>query len=74
MVVAGFVPSPLGEITEYAPTAPELAIAAGIWAIGMLVATVLIRFALSVRGELARPDALTQGTVQNLLEISHELN
>jgi molybdopterin-containing oxidoreductase family membrane subunit len=64
MVVAGFVPSPLGEITEYAPTAPELAIAAGIWAIGILVATVLIRFALSVRGELDEA-----GT---LLEVSHE--
>jgi molybdopterin-containing oxidoreductase family membrane subunit len=66
MVVAGFVPSPMGEITEYAPTALELTIAAGIWAIGMLVATVLIRYALRVRGELAPPEAGT------LLEVSHE--
>ena len=74
MVVAGFVPSPVGEITEYAPTAPELAIVAGIWAVGMLVATVLIRFALSVRGELARPATLAHCEAENLLEVSHELS
>jgi molybdopterin-containing oxidoreductase family membrane subunit len=49
MVAVGFVPSPAGDITEYAPTAPEIAIAAAIWAAGILVATVLIRLALSVR-------------------------
>lgn len=74
MVMAGFVPSPLGDITEYAPAAPELAIAAGIWALGILVATVLIRFALSVRGELARPAAAPIRAAENSLEIAHELN
>jgi molybdopterin-containing oxidoreductase family membrane subunit len=64
MVVAGFVPSPVGDITEYSPTAPEIAIAAGIWAIGLLLATILIRIMLSVRGELSR----------NSFEVSHELN
>jgi molybdopterin-containing oxidoreductase family membrane subunit len=74
MVVAGFVPSPAGEITEYAPTAPEIAIAAGIWAVGMLVATVLIRFALSVRGELARPVKGPEGASESLLEVANGLN
>jgi Ni/Fe-hydrogenase subunit HybB-like protein len=46
MVVTGFAPA------AYWPTAPEIAIAAGIWAIGMLLATVLIRFTLRVRGEI----------------------
>jgi len=43
------VPSPLGAVTEYAPSAPEIAITAGIWAAGALIATVLIRIAISVR-------------------------
>ena len=64
MVVAGFVPSPLGDVTEYAPAAPEIAITAGIWAVSILLATVLIRFALAVRDEL---------TV-TLYKVSHELN
>jgi molybdopterin-containing oxidoreductase family membrane subunit len=64
MVVAGFVPSPLGDVTEYGPTAPEIAIAAGIWAVAILLATVLIRFTLAVRGELPT----------TFYEVSHELN
>lgn len=70
MVVAGFVPSPLGDVTEYAPTAPEIAIAAGIWAIGALIATVLIRCAISVRGGLARP-AAPLAVTDSVLEVSH---
>jgi len=52
MVVAGFVPNPLGEVTEYWPTLPEALISLGIYGIGALTATVLFRNALSVRGEL----------------------
>ncbi len=52
MVVAGFVPNPLGEVTEYWPTLPEAAISLGIYGIGALTATVLFRVALKVRGEL----------------------
>ena len=29
LIVAGFVPSPLGHVTAYTPTAPELAIVVG---------------------------------------------
>jgi molybdopterin-containing oxidoreductase family membrane subunit len=46
LVVGGFVPSPLGAVTEYTPTAPEIAIAGGIWAVGALVATLLLRTAI----------------------------
>ncbi len=52
MVVAGFVPNPMGEITEYWPTLPEMMISLGIYGIGALIVTVLYRIALSVRGEL----------------------
>jgi Ni/Fe-hydrogenase subunit HybB-like protein len=53
MVVTGFVPSPLGHVTEYWPTAPEALIAVGIYALGGLVLTVLYKVAVGVREELA---------------------
>jgi molybdopterin-containing oxidoreductase family membrane subunit len=53
MVVGGFVPSPLGAVTEYAPTAPEIAIVAGIWAVGALIATLLFRTAIAIRAYAA---------------------
>ena len=53
MVVAGFVPSPLGHLARYVPTPPELLITLGIYALGALLVTGLFRIALSVRGEVA---------------------
>jgi molybdopterin-containing oxidoreductase family membrane subunit len=52
MIVTGFVPSPLGKVTGYAPTAPEMLITLGIYAFGALMVTVLYKIALSMRGEL----------------------
>jgi len=49
LIVAAFVPSPLGRVTEYAPSLPEAAIAAGVWAVGLLILTVLYKIVLSVR-------------------------
>ncbi len=53
MVVTGFVPSPLGKITEYAPTLPELMISLGVWGVGFLVLTVLFKIAVTVRERTA---------------------
>ena len=53
MVVAGFVPSPLGKVTAYTPTAPELLISLAIYGVGALILTLLYKIALSVRGELS---------------------
>jgi len=52
MVVTGFIPNPLGEVTRYWPTLPEVLIACGVYAIGMLIITVLYRIVLHVRGEI----------------------
>ncbi len=49
LLVTGFVPSPLGHITRYTPTGPEVAVAIGIWAMGLLIVTVLYKIFLSVR-------------------------
>ena len=54
LVVSGFIPSPLGAVTEYAPTLPEISITVGIWAVGVLMITVFYRITLSVRESLAR--------------------
>jgi molybdopterin-containing oxidoreductase family membrane subunit len=52
MIVTGFVPTPLHEVTGYTPTLPEVLITLGIYGIGALMITVLYKVALSVRGEL----------------------
>jgi molybdopterin-containing oxidoreductase family membrane subunit len=49
LMVTGFTPSPLGHLTRYTPTGPEVAIAIGIWAMGFLIITVLYKIFLSVR-------------------------
>ncbi|MGD8319224.1 MAG: polysulfide reductase NrfD [Gemmatimonadota bacterium] len=49
LVVVGFIPSPLGAITEYAPTVPEIAITVGVYAVGGFVLTALYKVVLSVR-------------------------
>jgi len=51
-VVTGFIPSPLEKITEYFPTGPEVAITIGVWALGLLILTVLYKIAVTVKEEL----------------------
>ena len=53
MVVAGFNPSPLGHVTRYVPSVPEVLIGLGVYGIGALIVTILYKTALSVRGEVA---------------------
>lgn len=52
MVVAGFIPSPLGEITEYLPTRPEVAITLGVYSIGFLILTMFYKVVVNVRERL----------------------
>ncbi len=48
LIVPGFIPTPLGEIFEYTPTWIEIGISIGIWAIGLLIYTVLAKAAIGV--------------------------
>ena len=58
LIVAAFVPSPLGAVTDYAPSLPEILISLGVWAIGALMLTIFYKIALSVRGDsLFAPEA-----------------
>jgi molybdopterin-containing oxidoreductase family membrane subunit len=52
MVVTGFIPSPLGYVPDYWPTWVEATISLAIYAIGLLIVTVLYKVALTVRGML----------------------
>lgn len=66
LVIPGFVPSPLGEIVEYHPSWVEIAITAGIWAMGLFALTVLVRVALPIelgqtRSPYLRPEPATLG-------------
>jgi molybdopterin-containing oxidoreductase family membrane subunit len=51
MISGGFVPNPLHEVNEYAPTLPEIGITVGVYAIGALVLTILYKMAVSVKEE-----------------------
>lgn len=52
LVSGGFIPSSLHDITEYVPTVPELLISLGIYGIGSLILTVLIKIAIAVKTEV----------------------
>ena len=57
LVVPGFIPSPLGNIVEYVPTLLEIGVSVGIWAIGILIFTVLVKIALPIElGLLVSPE------------------
>jgi Ni/Fe-hydrogenase subunit HybB-like protein len=53
LIVGGFVPSPFGAVVRYVPSAPEVLIVLGVWAIGFLLVTVFYKITLSVRAEVA---------------------
>jgi molybdopterin-containing oxidoreductase family membrane subunit len=52
MMAGGYTPNPLHEFTEYAPTGLELMISFGIWAVGLLIITVLYKVATGVKEEV----------------------
>jgi Ni/Fe-hydrogenase subunit HybB-like protein len=52
MISGGFVPNPMHEVNEYAPTIPEIGITLGVYAMGALVLTVLYKMAVGVKQEV----------------------
>lgn len=51
LVITGFIPSPLEAITEYNPTASEIGITLGVWAIGFLILTMFYKIFTAVRSD-----------------------
>jgi len=59
LVIPGFVPTPLGEVFEYAPTIVELSVAAAIWAFGALIFTLLAKAVIAIeKGRLQQRPAI----------------
>jgi Ni/Fe-hydrogenase subunit HybB-like protein len=48
LIIPGLTPDTLGEIYEYAPTIVELRVAAGVFAIGFMVFTLMLKVAIPV--------------------------
>jgi len=49
LVIGGFIPNPLNEVRTYWPTMAEAWISIGIWAIGLLILSMLYKVAIAVR-------------------------
>jgi len=49
LIIGGFVPSPMEEVVEYFPTFIEITVTLGIWAIGLLILTMLLKVAVDVK-------------------------
>ena len=52
MIAGGFVPNPFHTYHEYVPTLQELMITLGVYAIGMLILTVLFKIAVTIKEEV----------------------
>jgi Ni/Fe-hydrogenase subunit HybB-like protein len=48
LIVPGFIPSPIGEVTEYYPTFVEWLMTLGIWAFGFFILTILLKGAIGI--------------------------
>jgi Ni/Fe-hydrogenase subunit HybB-like protein len=48
LIIPGFTPDTLGEIYEYYPTITEVRVAAGVFAVGFLIFTVLLKIAVPI--------------------------
>ena len=51
LIIPGFIPSPLGTVTEYHPTLTEVLITVGIGSVGLLVVSILYKVVIGVRDE-----------------------
>ena len=48
LIVPGFIPSPIGEVTEYYPSFVEVLLTLGIWAFGFFILTILLKGAIGI--------------------------
>jgi Ni/Fe-hydrogenase subunit HybB-like protein len=60
LIVGGFIPTPLGDVVDYAPTLPEAGITAGIWALGLLLVTVFFHLRSKIGSGAISPDVAEQ--------------
>jgi molybdopterin-containing oxidoreductase family membrane subunit len=64
LLIPGFIPSPIGEFTQYFPTALEMVVTLGNWAAGFLILTVLLKGAIGILlGDVKYGAAFSSGDV-----------
>jgi len=64
LVIPGMTPDTLGEIYEYTPNFAEIAVSLGIWGIGLLLFTLLVKAALPIEcGTLRKPGVAPGETI-----------
>ncbi len=68
LIIPGLTPDALGEIYEYAPTLTELRIAAGVFAVGFLIFTLMLKVAVPIALGEFRLDRDARGRVLEGLE------
>ncbi|MDX2475289.1 MAG: polysulfide reductase NrfD [Candidatus Krumholzibacteria bacterium] len=56
LVFPGFIPTPLGEIVEYMPSANEWMVSLGIWGVGLFIMTVLLKHAVDIETGVVKDD------------------
>ncbi len=49
LIIPGFIPSPADDLVEYTPSMAEFMICLGIWSMGALIFTVIVRVALAIQ-------------------------
>jgi molybdopterin-containing oxidoreductase family membrane subunit len=64
MIIPAFVPSTLHEIVEYRPSMTEWKITGGIWALGLMIYTLLIKITINVHSQKMR-DAKGKRTLES---------
>jgi len=48
LIVPGFIPSPIGEVSQYYPSFVEVIMTIGIWACGFFILTILLKGAIGI--------------------------
>ena len=48
LIIPGFLPTPIGEMFDYSPSDVEISVSLAVWAVGLLVFTVLAKVAIPI--------------------------
>lgn len=54
LVIPGFIPSPLGDVVEYVPSALEIGVSIGIWGIGIMIFFILTKIVINVENGIIK--------------------
>ncbi len=65
LIIPGFIPAPLGEVWEYTPTTIEILVTTGIWAIGLLILTALLKIVIPIETGEFKKGLSAGGMVQS---------